>query len=185
LTIGSVPSALVPSNAAAWFSGLSLVGSNTLSIASATFTDLNKKSYKKGLTIEGNVQTTSQFPAQTQLQQATHTSSAVTGTITAVFPLQSSDPLAQFTIVLDTPIYFGNSQDIKVSNAEVNVQVSQTNPDATLDAVITFTNVGGASSPLVFKVAADLSESEISFSGALQGNFNMLQCCNRISKITS
>ncbi len=87
LDITSIPSQVLPSVGTTWFSGITITGNNEISFANADFTDLNKKTYQRGLTIEATVETNAQFPNAAQLQQLIN-SASITGTIDAVFPLE-------------------------------------------------------------------------------------------------
>jgi len=116
----------------------------------------------------------------------------VNGALTAVFPLTSGDPLAQFTVVstdkflaIENPLrftalqtingslYFG-TPDVKTTKLILNVVASKSAPSVSLEATIAIDNLGNDEQELVFDVSADAALQQLQFTGSLQVNIVQL-----------
>jgi len=160
IQLSALPTSLVPKDTSTnphvseWYHGLSLSSLITVGIGSTTFTDLSGTTFKRGITISTKITANSNLPLYHELHQLMYSASEtsnITGTLVAYFPLDSSDPLATFTLTLNGGINFGISA-VKSSNLVLELVVS-TNPNVKISTTV-WVAIGNQT--LQFTVFADL-----------------------------
>eukprot|EP01114_Cavostelium_apophysatum_P014145 TRINITY_DN358_c0_g1_i1.p1 TRINITY_DN358_c0_g1~~TRINITY_DN358_c0_g1_i1.p1 ORF type:complete len:1260 (-),score=408.34 TRINITY_DN358_c0_g1_i1:42-3821(-) len=174
-----IPVQLWANNSQDWFSGLTLVGINTVSASTETFTDNKGRSFLQGLSLVANLETNEELPVQDSLYTLIHgppSSDAdrvpITGKLVAQFPLDDEQALTHWTLTVDGTIYFA-SPNVVSNNLVLDFQLTTSGADASMSCDVTITNLGGQGNPPVtFSTDTQISTSSgFNFNGDLQGTW--------------
>jgi len=163
-------------NYSAWFSGLTLIGINSVSVSTTTFEDNNGNQFTAGLRLVAHAQTNEKIPIQDDLYALIHGSSKnripITGTLVGQFPLSEDQPFTSWTLTIDGTIYF-SSPNVVSNNVVLSFQLTAMSADIDFSCDVTISNLGGKGNPPVtFAIQSSVSTSSFfTFQGTLVGQW--------------